>query len=148
MALPSVLAQFLSFVGGPRLIDGDELNKQAQELFSYEYGITATAGGGQAGAYQLKRRLNRVETCVTNADSVMLPPAIPGKQVIINNATGQSLQVFGVVSNAANGNVGDTIAAANSNAQTATAIGVAQLTTTVMEYFCFKLGEWKQGSMA
>lgn len=143
----SVLQMFTSFIPGYRQIDGGELQTMAQMLLSAKSGIVAFAGGGQSSATRLTAAMNLVETVASAADSVMLPQAIPGTRVYINNATATSMQVFGMASNPNTG-VGDTIAATNSNTQQATATGVAQTTTTMMQYSCMKAGQWKQSSMA
>jgi len=40
--------------------------------------ITAHAGGGQANAYQLTKKVNKVTVCATLGDSVKLPIGVPG----------------------------------------------------------------------
>lgn len=83
------------FLPGPRLIDGNDLNKMfILDLASAEDAITAHAGGGQAAAYQLTAARNRVSVCATTNDSVALPPASIGASVTIRNDGAQSLQVF------------------------------------------------------
>src|SRR6266481_6420132 len=114
--LSSVLALFPSFVPGNRLIDGGDLQSLANELFAAATGITALAGGGQTGATQLAAALNRVDTCATNSDSVLLPQAIPGRQITVKNNTAQTLAIFGIPSNPVTG-AGDTIATSQSNTQ-------------------------------
>jgi hypothetical protein len=141
--ISSLLSLFPSFVAGNRLIDGGDLAALVSLEFSVKTGITALAGGGQPGATPLTAALNRVDTCATNSDSVMLPQAIPGNQVSVNNNTGQTLAVFGIPLNPVTG-VGDTIAAHNSNTQQPTATGVTQATTLVAIYQCYVAGQWKQ----
>lgn len=71
-----------------------------------EAGITATAGGGQANAYGLTAQLSEVLTVASGNDSVALPKitpvalgsATPGQVTMlmfVNNASGNSMQVFG-----------------------------------------------------
>ena len=146
MAINTILAYFQSFIPGPRLIDGGDLLQQANLLFSTKSGITATVGGTQATSAQLIRAYNEVDPATASGtDSVVImQPAIPGANIALYNASGQTIKVFGQASNAANGGVGDTIAAANSDAQQATATGVTHADTTVFNYTCFKLGQWKQ----
>ncbi len=143
MALASISGLFTSFIQGFRLIDGGDLLAMVQQLFSNKTGIVALAGGGQVGATPLPASFNQVDTCVTNSDSVMLPLALPGAQIAVLNATGQTLAVFGQPNNPATG-VGDTIASHNSNVQQPTATGVTQATTLAADYQCYKLGQWKQ----
>lgn len=144
MALNSILAYFQSFVAGNRLIDGGDLLALAKFEFQATTGITALAGGGQTGATPLNYGINRVDTVATNADSVMLPPAIAGAQVTVYNNSANTLQVFGQPANAGGAVLGDTIAPNNSNTQQATGTGVSQNTAVVGEYFCFINGQWKQ----
>lgn len=138
---------YTSFQAGQRLIDGGELMTLASTLQSSAYGITAAAGGTQALAVQLEAYINRVETVASANDSVKLPQAVGGLSIIVINATGTSMQVFGQAANPATG-AGDTIAANGASTQVATATGVAQAANTMMLYACSKPGEWKQGSMA
>jgi hypothetical protein len=59
-------------------------------------GITALAGGGQAGTtHILTERFNRVTTVASAADSVKLPPAVPGIDMFVcNSAATNSMNVF------------------------------------------------------
>ena len=142
---PNISAIF-GFSPGKQLTDGGELKELVDLLFGYENGITAYAGGGQTHAYQLTQSNNKVETCVTNADSVKLPIALPGRTVLINNATAQTLAVLGTY----NPNLGaiDRIAPNNSNTLAATGTGVSQSTAVLALYTCAEAGEWKQGLLA
>lgn len=146
----SVLSIFKSFIPGPRLIDGQDLLEQANMLWGVTTGITALAGGGQAGATQLQVGLNRVDTATnTGDDSVMLPPAIVGARVVVYNNTAYAIQVFGQPANAGGGLVaGDTIAAHNSNTQQATGTGVSHPSAIEGTYDCYVLGQWKQSYSA
>ena len=116
------------FQSGFRLIDGDALNRQLGQTSSSETAIVATAGGGQANAYQLSAANNKVATVATTADSVKLPPAKAGLEVQIRNSGANSMQVFGVSP--------DTINAV------ATGTGVAQAAGLSASYFCPADGEW------
>jgi hypothetical protein len=58
--------------------------------------LTAFAGGGQASATALTAYINRVTTVATAADSVKLPSATAGADVIVINATANSMNVFPV----------------------------------------------------
>lgn len=48
--------------------------------------LTAFAGGGQGSALQLAKQINRVTTVASAGDSVKLPAALAGMQVIVINA--------------------------------------------------------------
>lgn len=136
----TLLSYFTSFFGGPKLIVGAELGQLVNSLFSVNsVAYTAFAGGGQANATPLKYGINRVGTVATNADSVMLPPAIPGSIVRVANDGASTLQVFGQLT--------ETIAPQGTVAQAASATGVAQLTGVMAVYACMVSGRWKQGSV-
>lgn len=141
--ISSLLGLFPSFQPGLRLVDGGELQTLTNLLFSTKTGVSALVGGGQAGATQLLAAFNRVDTVASDSDSVMLPQAIPGSEVVIYNNSTHTLAVYGQANNPVTG-VGDTIAAHNSNTQQATATGVTQATTLVAAYQCFQAGQWKQ----
>lgn len=59
-------------------------------------GLTALAGGGQAGAVALyPRTINRVTTVASAADSVQCPHAAAGETfIVINAAAANSMNVF------------------------------------------------------
>lgn len=117
-----------SFLPGPRLIDGSDLNAQFNKSISSETGVVATAGGGQANAYLVTAAKTKVTTVATIADSIKLPPAKAGAEYMIRNSGANSMQVFGTSP--------DTINAA------ATGTGVAQAAATSAVYFCPVDGEW------
>ena len=93
-------------------------------------GITALAGGGQAGtSHILTAAINRVTTVATAADSVKLPVAVPGVSlVVVNAAAANSMNVFP--------NTGDAINALPANA----ALAVAANKTVLL--FCAVAGIW------
>jgi hypothetical protein len=96
---------------------------------SYTNGITAFAGGGQSSAVQLVSDLNRVTTVGTAADSVKLPPAVPGAEVTVANAAAaNSMNIFP--------QTGDAINALSAN----TAIACAANKT--MNFYCMVAGTW------
>ena len=103
----------------------------------------ALAGGGQAGATLLVAALNRVDTVASGSDSVMLPQAIPGRQVTVYNNSANTLAVFGIPDNPVTG-AGDTIAARNSNTQQPTATGITIATTLASVFMCYTAGQWKE----
>src|SRR5258708_1989372 len=80
---------------------------------NFEDGITATAGGGQSGAYQLNAAVSVIDTVATPGDSVALPkynpfavadarPGGPGMIVVIFNEGANPCQVFGVTADTIN----------------------------------------------
>jgi hypothetical protein len=84
----------------PNDIAGHLVQPEVKDMFLDQMcvrsGITALAGGGQAGtAHVLTERFNRVTTVGTAADSVKLPPAIPGTDLfVVNAAAANSMNVF------------------------------------------------------
>jgi hypothetical protein len=100
--------------------------------------ITAHAGGGQASAFPLTSMQNNVATVVTAGDSVLLPPAVVGLQIVVQNSGGASMNVF--PSSQAQGGVsgGDKINALAQNA----AFAIASGSTTPTVFYCFATGIW------
>lgn len=91
-------------------------------------GLTALAGGAQAGT-ALTAGINRVTTVATAADSVQLPPAVPGRRVVvINAAAANSMNVFP--------QTGEIINALAANA------GYAQAANKGVEFVCAVAGTW------
>jgi len=93
-------------------------------------GITALAGGGQAGtSHILTERFNRVTTVASAADSVKLPPAVPGIDMFVcNSAATNSMNVFP--------STGDAVNALSANAAFAVAANKA------VHLFCITPGIW------
>jgi hypothetical protein len=78
--------------------------------------LTAYAGGGQTNGTALTAYINRVTTVATAADSVKLPAATPGADVVvINAAASNSMNVFPAT--------GEFINAGSANAAFAVAAG-------------------------
>jgi hypothetical protein len=111
-----------AFAGNIPLLPGDFLLESSQD------NITATAGGGQAGAFQLTAQTSRLTTVATAGDSVQLPSSAPGLELLVINHGANSAQVFG--------NGSDTI-----DDQTA-ATGVAQMANSLVIYSCATAGKW------
>jgi len=55
-------------------------------MLSHANALTAHAGGGQGSALQLAKQMNRVTTVASAGDSVKLPAAVAGMQVLVINA--------------------------------------------------------------
>src|SRR3954469_915637 len=72
---------------------------------------TALASGGQAGAPQIRpQSMTRVTTVATAADSVMLPPAVPGSMVCFQNAAAaNAVAVFPSKGDAINAGAADAV---------------------------------------
>lgn len=92
--------------------------------------LTAKAGGGQATATQLSNGLNVIGVCATNADSVQLPPALPGSVVFVANSGAADATVYGKSGRT------DTING------TAGATGVTQADPLNAVFFCVIAGAW------
>lgn len=83
----------------PNDINGHLVEPGIKDMFldqmSTRSGVTATAGGGQANAVQITERFTRVTTVGTAADSIKLPPAVPGVDVfVVNAAATNAMNVF------------------------------------------------------
>ena len=118
-------SQFPVFQNGKQMLDGDVQNALMAELYSVQDTITAKAGGTQAAAVALTSAVNRVSVCATGGDSVKLPAAVPGREVMITNSGAASLQVFGSGTDTING--------------VATATGVAQGIGLTALYKCISV---------
>lgn len=90
--------------------------------------LTAHAGGGQTNALQLTSELNRITTVATAGDSVMLPAAVQGLTILIDNAGANQMQVYGNGTDTING--------------VATATGVSQMAGSEVIYVCHGTGTW------
>lgn len=95
---------------------------------SYQDQITATAGGGQSGAFQLQAETNRITTVANIGDSVKLPSAIAGLTVMVINHGANAMQVFGSGS--------DTID------DVAYGTGVSQMAGSNVLFTCTQNGLW------
>lgn len=115
-----------AFVANTQLGIGDFLLESSQD------NITATAGGGQANAYQIVSQTFRVATVASIGDSVQLPPATPGLEVLGINHGANAMQVYG--------NGSDTID------DQAITTGVSQMSNSLVIYTCASVaggvGKW------
>jgi|ERR1044072_804631 hypothetical protein len=132
----------MAFQSGFRLVSGDDLNNMgatANTAFGNVYltgllnesaqdTITAHAGGGQASAFQLTKEMSRVSTVATAGDSVVLPASAAGLTIILENASANPMQVYGLGSDTING--------------VAAATGVSQMQGSVVFYTCYSAGAW------
>lgn len=96
--------------------------------------ITAKAGGGQTGAFQLNTQTARITTVATTGDSVKLPPSAPGLELLIINHGVNPMQVYGAGT--------DTID------DVATATGVSQMSNSFVLYSCATTGAWYTEGLA
>ena len=91
-------------------------------------GQTAHAGGGQAGAYELRCVINAVSVVASDGDSVALMAASPGLQITVINNDKHVLAVFPKAGDAINGQA--------ANAPLLVAAGKASL------FSCPFAGQW------
>jgi hypothetical protein len=103
-------------------------------LESFENNIVANPGGGQANAYQLTKQNNRITTVATSGDSVKLPIATPGAEVILINHGANSAQVFGVGTDTIN--------------DVASGTGVPMMQMSAVLFLCFSAGAWYTEGLA
>lgn len=89
---------------------------------SFVDSITAHAGGTQASAFQLTGEINRVTTVASTNDSVALPLAQAGLDIVVINAGTKNLAVYGAGTDTING--------------VATATGVVQMPNSIVLYAC------------
>ncbi len=143
--MASLLQLFKSFTPGKQLIDGGELKQMASLLMSAQDIDVPDNAGDAATGYRLTAAMNRIASLVATNDSVVLPPAVPGRMVWVDNATASTVIVFGDPYNPATG-AADGIAAHGSNNVVTTGISVT--TTVLANFVCIKAGEWKQGWLA
>src|SRR5262245_39916629 len=130
----SVVSIFTSFVPGYRLVDGEDLATMSDLLFSARQGMAG--GTTQANAVPLETYISQV----TSGGTVVLPPGLPGRYVMVMNDTAGAIQIYGSPYNPLTGTP-DTVAGSGGSTQgpvTSQAAGPAA------EYFCFAAGQWKQ----
>lgn len=90
--------------------------------------ITAHSGGGQASAVLLTTQINRLTTVAANGDSVKLPSAVPGLEIIVINSGAKTAQVFGSGTDTIDG--------------IATAVGEELPVGVSASYICTVAGAW------
>ena len=100
-------------------------------------GLTAHAGGGQANATPMTNQINRVTTVASGGDSVLLPPAKHGLQILVANDTAtNSMNVFPCSQAQGGATGGDAINALGQNNAFAVAAGKNGMA------FCASDGKW------
>jgi hypothetical protein len=85
----------MSYSRGPQLFDPGLMTGGGG--MSYAPAVTAHAGGTRAAAVPLTAAMNLITVCATAADSVALPPAVGGQEVVVVNAGAAAAQVFAAV---------------------------------------------------
>lgn len=85
------------FQPGFRLIDGDQLNKAiASDVVNSQDGMVAN-GTTRITGTQIQAELNRFTT-VASGGIALMPPALPGTQVLVMNAGANALTLDGFAS--------------------------------------------------
>lgn len=132
--MPAPTVPVLSFITGPVSSPGamTQFNNFFAELVHDN--ITALAGGAQVGATQIAGQTARVTTVVTAGDSVMLPQALPGMDLMIINDAANTMTVwpFGT----------DTID------KLAVNTAILQMGQSVVIYVCMSAGNWRTEGLA
>lgn len=80
------------YPSGPSLIDMTVIASGGGH--SATTGLVAHAGGGQAAATPLPSGVNRIATCATAADSVILPKSVGGQIIAVFNGGAASCTVW------------------------------------------------------
>jgi hypothetical protein len=131
-----IVSIFTSFVPGYRLVDGGDCLDMANLLFTAREEIVG--GGGQADAYPLETYISQV----VDGNSVLLPPAVPGRYVWVLNDTTTTLEVWG--------NYFNPLIAGQDQIAPSSASTLADMATQppgdISEYLCYAPGLWKQAS--
>lgn len=138
----SIFSYFQSFRASSRLIDGGEAEMLTKLLFSTKPapGITALAGGGAAGAPVLEFAINLLSTVASAADSAVLPQALAGRHVVVDNEGANSSTIYAATTNPSTG-VADQVIDTGS---TALAASVAVASGYAAVFYCTKAGVWKK----
>ena len=95
---------------------------------SFTDGIVAATPQTQAAATPLVSEINRITTCATAGNGLLLPPSAPGLSVMVINHAANPVQVYG----AGTDTIDDQGAAS----------GVAQMQGSVAFYMCATAGQW------
>lgn len=90
--------------------------------------VTAHAGGTKAAATALTAQFNRIGTCATTDDSVLLPAAAKGRFMVVFNDGAAAARVFGAGTDTIDG--------------VATATGVPLTNAKRAAFFCLADGAW------
>lgn len=115
---------------GGSIAAGQTWNNQLYGQAMSTDNITATPSGTQSNSLLLTTPLNRITTAAAGS-GVLLPPAIRGMEVVIDNNGANAVQVFASGTDTINGTAG------------ATGVALAVDTVGPTIYFCFSNGLWR-----
>ena len=149
MPSSSVFGLLSSFIPGLRLIDGQDLINFFNLSIGAQCSMTALAGGGQniaaGNSNVLNFATNEITTVVSGNDSVILPPALQGRQVeIINHAAANSLQYYAYPGNNPATGVADQVYALNATSASAASSAFTIAAGHAHYLICMRAGFWKQ----
>jgi len=134
---------------GEALISRGALTNLANFVCGYQNGITALAGGAQAGSPVLGYNVTEITTVATTNDSVQLPFAIPGAQVQVNNVGANTARIYANQSpNVNNASALDQIVANTTVTKTANATPITLASGYTLSFMCTTIGVWKQQAVA
>lgn len=115
------------------VVRGDHLNKELSETYaSNQTGITALAGGAQAGSPVLYAKVSQLSTVASANDSVQLPLGKPGMRRLVYNSTANAAQIFTNASEVGTPKINATAGA--------TGVSLAAGKTALFTYFAS--GQW------
>jgi hypothetical protein len=89
------MSQSLRYTRGPQMFDPYLFETGGGRTATT--GIVARAGGGRPLATPLGAAINHITVCATAADSVALPPAVGGQEIVVLNKGVAAMQVFAAV---------------------------------------------------
>jgi len=130
---------------GEALVSRGALTNLANFTLGTQNGITALAGGAQAGSPVLAYGTNEITTCVTTNDSTQLPFAIPGARVVVNNNGASTARIYANASpNVNNASALDQIVANATVSKTANVTSITVASGYTLAFVSTTIGIWKQ----
>jgi hypothetical protein len=134
---------------GDALISREALTNLANFTLGASAPITALAGGAQAASPTLVYGVNEITTVATTNDSVQLPSAIQGAQLVVNNNSANTAKIYANASpNLANASALDQIVANATVTKTANATAITLASGYALIFVCTTSGVWKQTGVA
>jgi len=121
-------AQFADFIASYENL------KDGNLLVGSDPAITAFAGGGQANAYQLTKKMNEVTVVAVVNDSIKVGSALVGRVYWITNSGANAMNLYPAV--------GEQISGGGANNPVSIAAGVSR------RYICVIAGDWKFNTLA
>jgi len=147
----SVFNYLSNFYGqtGDALVNRQALSQFANYVLGFANSIVAAPGGSQVSATLLNYADNQIDTVASANDSVQLPFALQGSEVLVINNGAQTMRIYANISpNPNNNNVLDQIVANATTAKTANATPITLASGYTLLFNCSTAGVWKQVSAA